>query len=370
MGVCFSTEHQLKPTGFSGKAIMAFTYEGSNIFRQINFLDLINSLTSYSSFPVIIIEPTHGAKPPIIKVGPPSISYVETMRSLHQTYKVSQFKFASFRLWLLISESISSAVVSDVISDCRTYPFADFFSTKAFTADDLFFDVSNVGSFAATFKPPTQCGGLRSSSPLRTAAQINSNTFIVRRSHDAVALQTTFKAPNPVETAYPISKSNDCDFVINGLFIGGEAAARNKSLLQRLGITHIVNLNSGDSLVDEYDDYTYCSILLNDSVFEDLTPEFWNAINFIDNAIRQNGAVLVHCRRGISRSAALVVAYLMDCRGMKLEAAMSFLKKQRPIVNINQGFVEQLQSHEEQKLKETRVSTPHTPRFGLRLTVF
>ena len=370
MGVCFSIEHSLKPSGFSGKAIMVFVYERSGTFKSVSFLDFIDSPSSFSNLPVVIIEPTHGARPPVQKMAiSKHVSYVETVRELHQTFKVSQFKFASFRLWLLIAESLSNPFVSDAISNCRTYPFADFFSTKAVSADDVFLDVSSVMSFAATFKPPSQCGALRSSSPLRTAAQLNSNTFIVRRSHDAVALQTTFHVPS-IETANPITKANDCDFVISGLFIGGEAAARNKALLNRLGITHIVNLNSGESLIDEFQNITYCSILLNDSVFEDLTQEFWDAVHFIDNAIKHDGTVLVHCRRGISRSAALCAAYLIDCRGMSLDAAVSFIKKQRPIININQGFMEQLQMHEEEKLRENRFSSPHTPRFGLRLSVF
>ena len=384
MGIALSTEHSLKPTGFSGKAIMCFLYEvNSKTFDAVSFLDFIDSPSSFTNSPFIIVEPTHGARPPLIKnnqktgENPSSISYVETSQILHSIFKISQFKFASFRLWILVSHSLPSNYVSECITECRTYPFVDYFSTKAILADDLFFDVSNVGSFASAFKPPSQSSGFRSSSPLRTAAQLNSNTLIVRRSHEAVALQTTFGTQrsnefnfninNNVElTANPISKSNDCDFVTSGLFIGGEAAARNKSLLLRLGITHIVNLNSGDSMVDEYEEFQYFPVILNDSVFEDLNRDFWNAVKFVDCAIRQKGNVLVHCRRGISRSAALCVAYLMDHRGMNYDSAMNLVKKQRPVVNINQGFAEQLKLHEDQQVQKP----PKTPRFGLNLSVF
>lgn len=383
MGIALSTEHSLKPTGFSGKAIMCFSYEvNSKTFESVSFLDFIDSPSSFTKSPFIIIEPTHGARPPIVKNNQnknesTKNSYVEVSQVLHSVFKISQFKFASFRLWILVSSSLPSNYVSECITECRTYPFVDYFSTKAVLADDLFFDVSNVGSFASAFKPPSQCGGFRSSSPLRTAAQLNSNTLIVRRSHEAVALQTTFGNQrnnnfninnNNVElTANPISKSNDCDFVTSGLFIGGEAAARNKSLLLRLGITHIVNLNSGDSIVDEYEEFEYFPVILNDSVFEDLNRDFWNAVKFIDCAINQKGNVLVHCRRGISRSAALCVAYLMDHRGMSYDSAMNLVKKQRPVVNVNQGFAEQLKYHEDQLQIQ---KPPKTSRFGLNLSVF
>ena len=134
----------------------------------------------------------------------------------------------------------------------------------------------------------------------------------------------------------------------------------------RLGITHIVNLNSGDSVVDEYEEFQYFPVILNDSVFEDLNLDFWNAVKFIDCAVKHKGTVLDHCRRGISRAAALCVAYLMDHRGMSLDSAMVLVKKQRPTVNINQGFREQLKEHEDHLTQKP----PKTPRYGLNLTVF
>lgn len=386
MGIAVSIEHSLKPEGYSGKAIMCFSYDvNTKSFKTISFMDFIDSPSDFTKSPFIIIEPTHGTKPPTDKnnnkaeESPPSISYVEKSQVLHSTYKISQFKFASFRLWILVSNSISSTHISECITECRTYPFNDFFSTKAKLADDIFYDIANVSSFAAAFKPPSQSSTFRLSSPLRTTAQLNSNTLIVRRSHEAVALQTAFGNQKKIDfnfnlnnnnnaelTANPISKSNDCDFVISGLFIGGEAAARNKSLLLRLGITHIVNLNSGDSVVDEYEEFQYFPVILNDSVFEDLNRDFWNAVKFIDCAVKHKGTVLVHCRRGISRSAALCVAYLMDHRGMSLDSAMGLVKKQRPTVNINQGFREQLKEHEDHLTQKP----PKTPRYGLNLTVF
>lgn len=86
------------------------------------------------------------------------------------------------------------------------------------------------------------------------------------------------------------------------------------------------------------------NVRLSDSVFQDLNDDFWGALRFVEQAIHSGGNVLAHCRRGISRSAALCVAYLMDDRGMTFDDAIALLKRQRPSVNINQGFEDQLRS--------------------------
>ena len=133
--------------------------------------------------------------------------------------------------------------------------------------------------------------------------------------------------------------------VIDSLYIGSETAARNGSLMASLGITHIVNLGEDDKNA-EFKGFEYYTIKMSDSVFEDLNDDFWRGVDVISEAISGGGCVLVHCRRGISRSAALVVAYLMEARKLSFDAAFSLLKQQRPAVNINQGFVEQLKARE------------------------
>jgi len=52
--------------------------------------------------------------------------------------------------------------------------------------------------------------------------------------------------------------------------------------------------------------------------------------------------VLVHCRRGISRSASTVIAYVMKSRGLSLKESMEHVKKCRSIVDPNAGFQKQL----------------------------
>lgn len=55
--------------------------------------------------------------------------------------------------------------------------------------------------------------------------------------------------------------------------------------------------------------------------------------------------VLIHCEEGKSRSASLVIAYLLMCRGNEfpsLSSALDFVRSKRPIACPNKGFMAQL----------------------------
>lgn len=70
---------------------------------------------------------------------------------------------------------------------------------------------------------------------------------------------------------------------------------------------------------------------------------FDSAIDFIDEALQTGGCVLVHCNAGVSRSAAVVMAYLIKKEGMTVNDAFSFLRSKRPAICPNPGFLIQLQ---------------------------
>ena len=59
-------------------------------------------------------------------------------------------------------------------------------------------------------------------------------------------------------------------------------------------------------------------------------------------------AVLVHCHAGMSRSAAVVVGYLMKAHRMTLAQALAAVRAARPIVDINEGFMRQLRVWDEE----------------------
>ncbi|XP_016934291.1 dual specificity protein phosphatase 19 [Drosophila suzukii] len=66
------------------------------------------------------------------------------------------------------------------------------------------------------------------------------------------------------------------------------------------------------------------------------------SLDFIDEARRSQGCVLVHCNAGVSRSASVVIGYLMQRRDMSYEDAYNLVKSWRPSIQPNAGFMQQL----------------------------
>ncbi|XP_056152718.1 dual specificity phosphatase 29-like [Lampris incognitus] len=132
-----------------------------------------------------------------------------------------------------------------------------------------------------------------------------------------------------------------------GLYIGDAATARDKPLLANLGITHLVNAADGPRHIDTGPcfyvdtDVTYHGVEAADRKDFDLSPFFSPTAEFIQNALLQKGKVLVHCARGISRSASLVLAFLMIKQQLTLVEAIQAVRRHRNILP-NAGFLSQL----------------------------
>ncbi|TGL41013.1 dual specificity protein phosphatase family protein [Leptospira perdikensis] len=150
-----------------------------------------------------------------------------------------------------------------------------------------------------------------------------------------LARSNSLESPAIVETAVP-------DEVVDGLFISGLQASLNKNELRRIGITHILSL--GSFLDDPHKgEFNHKSFRIMDNKSEALSGILPECLEFIQEG-RKTGKVLVHCLSGVSRSAAIVTAYLTKTDGKSVDESMQFLKTKRKVVNINEGFQEQLRA--------------------------
>nr|XP_019601550.1 PREDICTED: dual specificity protein phosphatase 13 isoform X2 [Rhinolophus sinicus] len=150
------------------------------------------------------------------------------------------------------------------------------------------------------------------------------------------------------------------DEVWPNLFLGDAYAARDKSKLLQLGITHVVNVAAGKFQVDTGDKFyrgmplEYYGVEADDNPFFDLSVHFLPVARYIRTALSvPQGRVLVHCAMGVSRSATVVLAFLMIYENMTLEEAIQTVQAHRAICP-NSGFLRQLQVLDNRLGRETR----------------
>jgi hypothetical protein len=128
--------------------------------------------------------------------------------------------------------------------------------------------------------------------------------------------------------------------ITDRVVLGSKRTARDRERLEALGVTHILNVTptresdpaAGVPCFHQSDaSLTYRRVPLFDSKAENLLQYLPQCIAFINEA-RHYGSVLVHCLKGVSRSASIVIAYLMEQERLSLSEATKRVQGLRPQV--------------------------------------
>ena len=136
--------------------------------------------------------------------------------------------------------------------------------------------------------------------------------------------------------------------IIDGLWLGNIAAAEDVIDLKKKGIKKILTvMNQDGPNYKSEDGFIHKKIAIIDLSNQNIIKYFGECLNFINGEEK----VLVHCMAGASRSATIVVAYLMWKEKMKYKDAMDFVKQKRFIIYPNFGFRDQLKKFEEELIK-------------------
>eukprot|EP01102_Stenamoeba_stenopodia_P014859 TRINITY_DN4996_c0_g2_i1.p1 TRINITY_DN4996_c0_g2~~TRINITY_DN4996_c0_g2_i1.p1 ORF type:complete len:227 (+),score=35.91 TRINITY_DN4996_c0_g2_i1:358-1038(+) len=149
----------------------------------------------------------------------------------------------------------------------------------------------------------------------------------------------------------PVSSpvSSEPQKVIDGLFIGSILATCSSARLKQLGITHVLSLCARTRDLNQ--EFLCKHIKMKDELNEDLIQYLPECHSFIKTG-RDSGGVLVHCKAGSSRSAAVVISYLMNTNNMSYQDAFQFVQSKRPCIAPNRSFIDQLKRYESQLAKE------------------
>lgn len=136
--------------------------------------------------------------------------------------------------------------------------------------------------------------------------------------------------------------------ITDSIYQGNIHSAKNKEYLKSIGITHI--LVAGRLTIYFPNDFIYKKYEIFDTPLEKIDKYFNDAYEFINEAINNNGKILIHCAAGVSRSSSFTISYLIKSKMIKYDEAMLILKKGRKIANPNIGFQKQLRNWEKECL--------------------
>ncbi|CAF0850214.1 unnamed protein product [Didymodactylos carnosus] len=137
--------------------------------------------------------------------------------------------------------------------------------------------------------------------------------------------------------------------IIPGLYLGNEADAKNYDLLEKNNIKSIVNVTTCVPCYFE-SKLDYLRLPCDDTCRQNLI-EYCNekTFQFIQNSLTNKKNVLIHCKAGISRSPAILIAYLMKYHQSEfrtMNEAYNYVKTKRSIVSPNLNFMGQLLQYE------------------------
>lgn len=152
-----------------------------------------------------------------------------------------------------------------------------------------------------------------------------------------------FKTP----TLADITSTGNINEVIPNLYLGNMWST-DPNILNQYGIDCVLNVSDhrNDMNKGRYKLHSQLVINIDDTpsasekMLKEVLPKTMRYLDsFIHPEAPSNKKVLVHCAAGISRSATVILAWLMKTYGMNRDKSIQFLQSRRSIIHPNDGFM-------------------------------
>ena len=129
------------------------------------------------------------------------------------------------------------------------------------------------------------------------------------------------------------------DKITDKIYLGDINGANEIKYLKQEGITHIISL-AGKFISPIYEEGLFVRKMIEIMDFpnENIFKYFKECIDFIEKSKK----IYIHCAAGASRSATIVIAYIMWKEHKNYNDAFNFVKNKRKLIMPNMGFTLQL----------------------------
>ena len=130
----------------------------------------------------------------------------------------------------------------------------------------------------------------------------------------------------------------------NLLFLGSQASTTSDIVTKR-NIQNIISIGC-NPLVNNVKIFKYD---VDDNGDPNNLYIFFNHVipvihEIINDCISKNEPILVHCQAGMSRSAAVIITWLMYNKNMSYEEAYLYVKERRPVISPNLTFTDYMKT--------------------------
>ncbi|KAH9031330.1 protein-tyrosine phosphatase-like protein [Lactarius pseudohatsudake] len=131
------------------------------------------------------------------------------------------------------------------------------------------------------------------------------------------------------------------------LYLTCRSTASDVAQMTSLGITHLLSILEVAPTFPSTVHLRRLHVSISDYDSEDILTHLPTTTSFIRGALAESPSnrVMVHCAMGVSRSATVVIAYLIATSRMTVHEALAAVRAKRPIVRPNRGFVSQLHEY-------------------------
>ena len=138
------------------------------------------------------------------------------------------------------------------------------------------------------------------------------------------------------------------NYIIDNIYLGDRYAAADEDNLKKFNISNVVNC--AGELTSNYTDLKFIELGMGDYEGEPIFPKFDVAYKYIKKHTKNN--LLIHCSAGMSRSASLVIFYIMKEKGWDYETCFNYTKERRSVISLNPSYIKQLSEYYDTYIKK------------------
>lgn len=133
--------------------------------------------------------------------------------------------------------------------------------------------------------------------------------------------------------------------MLEHLYLGNSMNAKSSPSIRELGITHVVNLAADDIETPVFYDVRNVKTLkisAKDDVNYNMIQHHEEVFQYIEQARKEGGRVLIHCVAGVNRSGLMCMTYMLDYLQEPLMKVLNIVLEKRGAFLSNPAFRKQL----------------------------